>query len=304
MQREEAEAEDHEGGELVGPGEVERDESERRGHERAPEGHHPPLPQARDEQRHGARVAQPADAEPGDHEARDRGARLAGRAEQHGDIREQPEDEHAFEEHGREADFRPRIGEDDPITRRDGRKVEPCRPLAAGGAESDNRADGREQGEQAHTDEDAAPADDVADHSRQGGAEEIADHRRREQPSDGHLPLRDRHPVADHGHGDREDAAGDDAGQDAGGEHDGEGGRHGTNQAGGRQDHEAAGHEARLADHVGDRSEDRLGQGVGQREGRRQQGGGGGAHGEVGRHQRDHGIDGAQRQGGRERHEA
>ena len=78
-------------------------------------------------------------------------------------------------------------------------------------AEREERRDRHDQSEQAEHDEDAAPAEQIADHARDRGAEQVAGERDRQDAADDDLTLVHRHEVADQRHGGREYPAGDKA---------------------------------------------------------------------------------------------
>src|ERR1700752_4823049 len=82
-----------------------------------------------------------------------------------------------------------RIGERAAIAGRGGGKIERLALAAAQSAKREERDDGDDQAEAADRQEHAAPTEQVADHARDHGADQIAGEPDRQDAADRNLPL-------------------------------------------------------------------------------------------------------------------
>jgi hypothetical protein len=123
-------------------------------------------------------------------------------------------DEDRFEEHGNEAHFGTRVGEDAPEVRDHRRTVDWRGRRGDHAAEGEERRHRHDRAERAENREHAAPTQEVADHARDRGANEVAREPYRQQPADRHLALIDRYEIADQRHCDRKHSARHQSGRD------------------------------------------------------------------------------------------
>ena len=140
---------------------------------------------------------------------------------------------------------------------------------SAKGEERDHRDD---EAECADREKHAAPAQKIADHARHRGADQIAGQRHGQKLADGDLAfVHVRHQIADHGHADRVDAAGQDAGDHPHGNEQREVLGEGADQRRHHHHRQTEVHQPGLAEEVADGAERRLREGIGKRKRGRQQ---------------------------------
>ena len=132
------------------------------------------------------------------------------------------------------------------------------------------------------------------------GAEQIAAHAGEQDAAERHLALADRCEIGGERHGRPERSARHDARDHAQDEQHREAGRRRAGKGRQGQQKEADSHHPRLAAHVGDRAEHRLQHRIGQRKGGGEQRGGRGLDPETDGDLRNHRVDRAGEQGGRE----
>ena len=205
-------------------------------------------------------------------------------------------DEDRFEEHGCEAHLGARIGEDAAVIGEHRRPVERLRRWRRHAPEGEERHDRHDRTEQPEDGEDAAPAEQVPDHARNRRAHEVAGEADREQPADRHLPLMDRHEIADERHRRREHPAGHEPGCDSHRNQEREARRHRANERRQRDDEQTPVHQPGLAEEVSDHAERRLHQRIGERIRGRQQRRGFHVDGQLARDHGNHRIDRAREQ--------
>ena len=97
-------------------------------------------------------------------------------------------------------------------------------------AQSERDGRRRNQNQAANDEENAAPAEEVSDHSGKRGTEQLTGQRAGENPAHGDLTLFERDAICDKSKDDRNDAAGPGAADDTAHQQDGEGRRKGRCQ--------------------------------------------------------------------------
>jgi hypothetical protein len=153
-----------------------------------------------DENRNRERIENPTHRERGDQQSRDRRTGLANGKKQQRHVREEPVDEYCFEEHGCEADLGAWVGKNAAEIGHHCRTIETRRRRRHHAAKGEQRRDRNDQSERAENCEHAAPAEQVTDDARDGGAHEIAGEAHGKQPADRHLALIDRYEIAGESH--------------------------------------------------------------------------------------------------------
>ncbi len=270
VQQIEAEAERAIDPDLFVPGQIQRDQHQHAGGHAAADDHQPALRDVGDQDGNQHRVDHSADPKSGDHQSRDRGARLAGRQQQQRHIGKHAVDEQAFQEHRAKADLGARIGEDaTEAGHRRGHAERRALALIVAAQRQKGR-DAYDQGEQPEGSEHTAPADQVGDHAGDGSAHEVAGQADRQEPPDRHLPLLDRHQIADQRQRDGKQAAGDASGHDPHGDQEWKAPGRCADQRRQRHHQQADIHQPGLAEVIAERPQHRLHQRIGEREGRRQ----------------------------------
>ena len=198
---------------------------------------------------------------------------LAGLVQHGRDIGEAAVHEHGFEKHGAEADLGQRIAEDRAVVRQERGKIggpdTPPKPRKPGAAAS-SAIKPKAAGDKKH----AAPAGQIADHTGAGRAEQVSGHDRKQQAAHRHLPFRTGilSPTSAKAIGTTPPAARPASTRPAASNVQTR--RKGASQRRRGDDEQTEQHQPRLAEHIGERAEQRLHQRVRQREGGRQQRGG------------------------------
>ncbi len=176
--------------------------------------------------------------------------RLADLVEQDGDVRKQPLDEDGFKEHRAEADLGARIGEYALEVGDDRGAAERRRRREFRVAERPEGQNGDSERKRAEDREDAAPAEQIADHASDRGAKHIGGERDAEEPRDGDLTLVHRHEIAQQSHRHRKYAARHEPGHDPHGDQQREVGRNRAYQRRYRHHQHAGVHQPGLAEEI------------------------------------------------------
>src|ERR1051326_6687992 len=222
--------------------------------------------QAEIDERKADRQHDAAKAEPGNDDAGVGRMGLAAGEQQERHIRKHAVDNDAFEEHRAKADLGPRIGEHAAIAGHGGCKVERLCAAVAQPAKCKERDDRDDHTEAADREEYTAPAEQVANHARNQGADEVAGKPDRQDAANRNLPLVHRHKIADDGHAHRKDAARAYSGDNPHHHKQREIAGEGTDQRRGHHRGEAQIHQPGFAEKIPDRAQGGLGEGVRERE--------------------------------------
>src|SRR6266545_5090869 len=196
VQEVEAESKHTVDGDLPYPWDMQRDEDEPGCGKCAAGDHQMALAHMGDESRNRERIENTTHRERGDQQSRDRRPRLADGKKQQRYVREESMDEDCFEEYGCKADLGARVGKNAPEIGHHRLAIETRRRLRHHAAEGEERRDRHDQSERTENCEYAAPAEQVTDDARDGGAHEIAGEAHGKQPADRHLALIDRDEIA------------------------------------------------------------------------------------------------------------
>jgi hypothetical protein len=243
------------------------------------------------------RVEKPADADAADDEAGLEGTDGMSLPQDRGDEGLRPHGEHALHRHIMNERQGAPVGEHLAVALRN--RAEGERGAKRGRARlqpQHRRAEGRgrdRRGDEHH----AAPSEAGGEKARSDGARELSRQDREQEPPDGDLSPLHRHPVADDGHGERDDGPGRDPGERPHDREHDEVRREGGSDEGDREQRRADPDQPCLADHVAHGPEDRLGEGVGQGVGGGERRRGGQADAVVAGDVRDQGVDQAEPEG-------
>jgi hypothetical protein len=151
-----------------------------------------------------------ADTKPGDNHARHGRALHAIGAQQSCHVGKDTEQEYGFNEDRAETVFRHRIAEDRAIVRNQSRQVETAGLLPNASKPGD--CDGeRDEIDGAGKKEHCAPSKDITDHACPRRSEQVAAHRRKQQPTNRDLALLHRNAIAGDRQRNRKDATCGDA---------------------------------------------------------------------------------------------
>ena len=206
------------------------------------------------------------------------------------DVGHEAEEGHAVDEHEGIEEARAAVRQHAPIALERFGEAEPLgRPAAL--PEAEDRPERRRRGERRSQPEHAAPADPGGKQAGDRGAGELAEDHRRQEAADRNLAACHRDLVADHAERGRDHAAGRHAGEDPQPEQQLDRRRCRAERHRDCERAEADREDALLAERIGDGPEDRLDEGVGQRESGREQRDGVGIAPEIARDHADERLD-------------